>query len=303
MHRDLTVLFLYASRWFGTHQPKFDLPEIRVSFDAKTLLSADCVVFHLPSLLSANNASTFIDLKKTTPARQVWLALNMESAANYSPLEGSNFMALFDGEISFRQTADVWVPYIPVETIGGPVPRQSRFRRGRCCVFQSSDFNSSGRQEYLRELMAEIPVASYGRFKRNRRIWFDRGRASKMAIMKRFDFSLAFENSIEKDYVTEKFFEPLIAGCVPVYLGAPNIDEFAPGDDCYVNVQDFANPKDLSEFLKKADVSHFQSWRQRPLRPQFLEKRERMKLPTEKRIAILIRQLVDARRQGHSPRA
>lgn len=38
---------------------------------------------------------------------------------------------------------------------------------------------------------------------------------------------MAFENVIAMDYVTEKFYDPLIAGSVLVYLGAPNIADFA----------------------------------------------------------------------------
>uniref|UniRef100_A0A7N0T1S7 Fucosyltransferase n=1 Tax=Kalanchoe fedtschenkoi TaxID=63787 RepID=A0A7N0T1S7_KALFE len=44
-------------------------------------------------------------------------------------------------------------------------------------------------------------------------------------------FSLAFENSVEEDYVTEKFFQSLIAGSIRMFFGAPNIQEvtLAPG--------------------------------------------------------------------------
>jgi len=40
----------------------------------------------------------------------------------------------------------------------------------------------------------------------------NRGRQS----VSRFKFALSFENSIAQDYVTEKFYHPLIAGSVPV---------------------------------------------------------------------------------------
>lgn len=39
---------------------------------------------------------------------------------------------------------------------------------------------------------------------------------------------LAAENSIEKDYVTEKVYGGLINGAVPLYLGSPTIEEFVP---------------------------------------------------------------------------
>jgi len=34
----------------------------------------------------------------------------------------------------------------------------------------------------------------------------------KVETLKRYKFSLAFENSNEEDYVTEKFFQSLVAG-------------------------------------------------------------------------------------------
>lgn len=60
---------------------------------------------------------------------------------------------------------------------------------------------------------------------------------------------IAFENAISKDYVTEKFFNPLVIGSVPVYLGAPNIEDFIPGKNSFVDVRNFDSPKDLADFL------------------------------------------------------
>lgn len=39
----------------------------------------------------------------------------------------------------------------------------------------------------------------------------------KVETLKRYKFSLAFENSNEEDYVTEKFFQSLVAG-MNIYL-------------------------------------------------------------------------------------
>lgn len=50
--------------------------------------------------------------------------------------------------------------------------------------------------------------------------------------------------------MTEKFYDPLIAGSVPVYLGAPNVRDFAPADHCYIDVTDFAGPGELAAFLR-----------------------------------------------------
>jgi hypothetical protein len=42
---------------------------------------------------------------------------------------------------------------------------------------------------------------------------------NKQKVIGKFLFNLAFENSLESGYVTEKPFDALMAGTVPVYLG------------------------------------------------------------------------------------
>jgi hypothetical protein len=80
--------------------------------------------------------------------------------------------------------------------------------------------------------------------------------------------------------VTEKFFDPLLAGSVPVYLGAPNVEDFAPGDRCYISTKDFTSPRDLADCLKKLDgdpllYQNYFNWKTEPLRPRFLQLVER----------------------------
>lgn len=46
--------------------------------------------------------------------------------------------------------------------------------------------------------------------------------------LRRYQFYLAFENTCEQGYVTEKVYNALDAGIVPVYLGAPDLDIYVP---------------------------------------------------------------------------
>ena len=79
----------------------------------------------------------------------------------------------------------------------------------------------------------------------------DNGRESKINLYKQYKFVIAFENACATDYVTEKFFDPLIAGAVPIYLGAPNINEFAPGEHCFIHANDFKSPKELADYIEE----------------------------------------------------
>lgn len=49
-------------------------------------------------------------------------------------------------------------------------------------------------------------------------------------VQSHYKFTLAIENRVDVGYVTEKFFYALEAGSVPVYYGAPDVEEFAPPD-------------------------------------------------------------------------
>ncbi len=45
-----------------------------------------------------------------------------------------------------------------------------------------------------------------------------------------YRFHLAYENSVHKDNISEKLFDCFYAGCVPIYLGAPNVTEYIPAN-------------------------------------------------------------------------
>ena len=144
-------------------------------------------------------------------------------------------------------------------------------------MFQSASLDRSGRNSYVVELMKHIGVHSYGGFLKNRPLTTeDRGGETKLAVISNYKFCIGFENSIAVDYVTEKFFDPFLAGTVPVYLGAPNVDMFAPGDNSFVNVADFSGPAELAKFLAHLDSDeaayrrYFQ-WREDGLSADFVD--------------------------------
>ena len=81
----------------------------------------------------------------------------------------------------------------------------------------------------------------------------------------------------------EKFFNPLLAGTVPVYRGAPNVRDFAPGEHCFVNVEAYDSPRALADFLNRcyADddlYEQFYTWRRIPLRTAFVQKLQEVEM-------------------------
>ncbi|MQL93495.1 hypothetical protein Taro_026137 [Colocasia esculenta] len=73
---------------------------------------------------------------------------------------------------------------------------------------------------------------------------------NKVETLKRYKFSLAFENSNEEDYVTEKFFQSLVAGAVPVVVGAPNIQDFAPSRGSILHIRNVDDVESVASRMK-----------------------------------------------------
>lgn len=65
----------------------------------------------------------------------------------------------------------------------------------------------------------------------------------------RHRFYLAFENSVCRDYVTEKFFKSISRLMVPIVLKKSIYDGYLPAGS-YIAVDDFRSPRELANYLK-----------------------------------------------------
>lgn len=72
-------------------------------------------------------------------------------------------------------------------------------------------------------------------------------------------FALTFENTRHSYYVTEKIYDVMKAGTVPIYLGAPNIEEFVP-KECFINYADFKNDEELYAYIKQITPEQYQQY-------------------------------------------
>lgn len=81
---------------------------------------------------------------------------------------------------------------------------------------------------------------------------------------------LAFENNVIKDYVSEKVYDGILAGTVPVYHGAPTVSRLLPDPGAVVKVSDFSDPRALAQHLKAVGSDHTKydallAWKANPM--------------------------------------
>ena len=86
---------------------------------------------------------------------------------------------------------------------------------------------------------------------------------TKLDVLKQYKFSFCFENTQNTPgYITEKIFDCFQAGCIPIYLGAKNIEQYIP-KDCYINFNDFKNLDELYLFLKNFEENQWCNYYQK----------------------------------------
>jgi hypothetical protein len=84
---------------------------------------------------------------------------------------------------------------------------------------------------------------------------------TKIRTLGGYRFAICFENQILKGWITEKIFDCFRAGTVPVYLGAPDIEDWVP-TDCFIDMRRFAGYPELREFVSALGQDEIDDYRQ-----------------------------------------
>jgi glycoprotein 3-alpha-L-fucosyltransferase len=112
-----------------------------------------------------------------------------------------------------------WVEY---DVMKPPLPTSKKLNAA--AAFISNCGAASFRLQAM-EMMIKlgIKIDSFGACLKNKAT-----QLGKLEVLPNYKFYLAFENSIEPDYVTEKYLQGLVSGTVTVVIGAPNIADYEP---------------------------------------------------------------------------
>ncbi|XP_068213478.1 alpha-(1,3)-fucosyltransferase C-like [Palaemon carinicauda] len=243
-------VFGNKSFYFGFGQEPFVKAKCRVSncfatgdrnlFAPEEL---DALIWHVRSDDSS------LPSKRSPHTRYVFW--NLESALNmFSDLR--TFKNIFNWTFTYRLDSDFPNPYHTVYrrrmVKHMPVRNYALGKKNLSAWFVSNCNSHSGRERLVKTLKKWIPIDVYGNcgpYKCAR----GGGRNNCYEMLERnYKFYMSFENSLCKDYVTEKVFNVLRYNVVPVVYGLANYSAQLPPKS-YINAFDFPTAKSLASYL------------------------------------------------------
>mmetsp|Transcript_26275 Transcript_26275/g.39782 ORF Transcript_26275/g.39782 Transcript_26275/m.39782 type:complete len:720 (+) Transcript_26275:119-2278(+) len=207
---------------------------------------------------------------------------SMESIGNYDWLnldKTAHKNNLFYATTSFA--SEIPLPYFSFSEYKIQAPAVDYDKAIRGASFLASNcWSKNNRESIVKEMIELMRVDSLGACLHNAEPpnGLENGvkMSSKKSIQAQYLFHLAFENTNEIDYVTEKLWGTYESGTLPVYMGAPNIKEHAVPNSI-ISWHDFDSTKALVDYLKvvannKTLYESYQLWRKNPLPQSFLDK-------------------------------
>lgn len=82
----------------------------------------------------------------------------------------------------------------------------------------------------------------------------------KESVLRNYKFAIIFENSNnEPGGVTEKIFDAMASGCVPIYWGAPDVFKYIP-ENCFIDYTKFKSNLELIKYLSEVNEIEYKCY-------------------------------------------
>ncbi|XP_052068620.1 alpha-(1,3)-fucosyltransferase 11-like [Mytilus californianus] len=217
----------------------------------------------------------FMDLPKHRRQEITWAVIHEESPKNADFLfNHEEILSLFNYTATFKRESDypITTHFLPsisyLQSKQYLVSTQDKNRyqteENLAPIFYiHSDCNvPSNRDVYVELLQKFIRVDSYGKCNNNKALPESLSFGKSMAPMTskefyelgaKYKFTLAMENAVCDDYITEKLWRPFHLGSVPIVFGSPKIKDYLPNKKSAVVINDFDDVEKLAAFIKYLD--------------------------------------------------
>lgn len=81
----------------------------------------------------------------------------------------------------------------------------------------------------------------------------------KLEVLYKYKFAIVYENAKVNGWVTEKLFDCLRGGCIPIYVGAPDIDTYVP-HELFIDPRKYANMEEMFSYMAKMGEKEHEQW-------------------------------------------
>lgn len=81
----------------------------------------------------------------------------------------------------------------------------------------------------------------------------------KLEAMSQYKFCICYENGEMEGWVSEKIFDCFFSGCVPIYLGAPNITKYIPADT-FIDMRSFKDYEELYAHISAMSEEEYEAY-------------------------------------------
>lgn len=237
-HNTQIQIILLWTKFFNTLEFNYGLgpkePFIRnncpvvnceLTHNKSRLFESSYVIVHLNDKVSP--------IPKRRNKYQKWILMDYESPVHsgeiyeYNGVFNSTSTYLIDSEFSSFYEAEAKFYWAKNNFFDEKFDHTSGKIKLAAAVISNCGDNSK-RLSYLSELQKYIDVDIYGKCGRPCPLQFDNKTNGncKEIIASEYKFYLAFENSVCKDYITEKFFQILKFNIIPVVLGGGNYEHY-----------------------------------------------------------------------------
>lgn len=230
---------------FNDCEKYYDITSCDLTYDRALYQQADAVLFYHKNINDVGHMP-----HGPRPPQQKWIWYHVESPSNTWRISGID--NIFNLTLNYRRDADISARFNVVikdePSDDFVLPKKDKLV---CWMVSNKRTRGSNvRMSYYHELIKHIDVHVFGLAFSGKTM----SPESYYPTMESCKFYLAFENSIHKDYITEKVNGPLCSGTVPIVLGPPrdNYEGLLPGDS-FIHVNDFPNAKALAEYLLELD--------------------------------------------------
>ena len=190
-------------------------------------------------------------------------------------LGNMEYLAWFNGDPHSPYQSSVWYPFGPSV---GSIMRDYKFftksiiERIPVVAWMSKDCVQRHRINLLVALSKHFPVFSMGRCEQNiAPPTGDVGRLgdfeAQQEMKSKYMFYFALENGVQcPHYVTEKIFDALTRGSIPIYIGWDGFEEYIPSKDAVIDLRDYESIDHLAAKLAKiatseSEYAKYHAWR------------------------------------------